>query len=74
LIHYPFLCSEWFGSKLLETYHLHFSTLVIANAATSCLAIPLVLLLPSIIVMTKDAQTSDSAADLAPAPAQAIQE
>jgi hypothetical protein len=66
--------SDWFGSKLLETYHLHFSTLVIANAATSFLAIPLVLLLPSIIVMTKDAQASNSAAELAPAPAQAIQE
>ena len=66
--------SDWFGSKLLETYHLHFSTLVIANAATSFLAIPLVLMLPSIIVMTKDAQASNSAAELAPAPAQAIQE
>ena len=66
--------SDWVGSKLLETYHLHFSTLVLANAATSFLAVPLVLLLPRIIVMTKDAQASNSPAELATAPARAIQE
>jgi hypothetical protein len=52
--------SDWFGSKLLDTYHLHFSTLVIANGATSFLAVPLVLLLPLAIVNTKDAQASKS--------------
>ncbi len=66
--------SDWFGSKLLEAYHLHFSTLVIANAATSFLAVPLVLLLPKLIVMTKDAQAANAAAELATAPARAIQE
>ena len=38
--------SDWFGSKLLETYHLNFNTLVIANGAISLIAVPLVLLLP----------------------------
>jgi len=52
--------SDWFGSKLLDTYHLHFSTLVIANGATSFIAVPLVLLLPLAIVNTKDAQASKS--------------
>jgi hypothetical protein len=66
--------SDWFGSKLLEAYHLHFSTLVIANAATSFLAVPLVLLLPKLIVMTRDAQAANAAAELATAPARAIQE
>jgi hypothetical protein len=66
--------SDWFGSKLLETYHLHFSTLVIANSATSFLAVPLVLLLPALIVKTKDAQASNSAAELSTAPARAVQE
>jgi Major Facilitator Superfamily len=66
--------SDWFGSKLLETYHLHFSTLVIANSATSLLAVPLVLLLPALIVKTKDAQASNSAAELSTAPARDIQE
>ena len=66
--------SDWFGSKLLEAYHLQFSTLVIANAATSFLAVPLVLLLPKLIVMTKDAQAANAAAELATAPARAIQE
>jgi predicted MFS family arabinose efflux permease len=66
--------SDWFGSKLLEAYHLHFSTLVIANAATSFLAVPLVLLLPKLIVMTKDAQAANAAAEFAAAPARAVQE
>ena len=66
--------SDWFGSKLLEAYHLHFSTLVIANAATSFLAVPLVLLLPKLIVMTRDAQAANAAAELATAPARAVQE
>jgi predicted MFS family arabinose efflux permease len=66
--------SDWVGSKLLETFHLHFSTLVLANAATSFLAVPLVLLLPRIIVMTKDAQASNSPAELATAPSRTIQE
>ena len=66
--------SDWFGSKLLEAYHLQFSTLVLANAATSFLAVPLVLLLPKLIVMTRDAQAPNSAPDLATAPARVIHE
>jgi hypothetical protein len=66
--------SDWFGSKLIETYHMHYNTLVIANAATSLIVVPLVLLLPAIIVNTKDAQASNSAAEIATAPARAIQE
>jgi hypothetical protein len=66
--------SDWFGSKLLDAYHLHFNTLVIANAGMSFIAVPLVLLLPAIIVMTKDAQATNSAVELSTAPARAIQE
>jgi hypothetical protein len=66
--------SDWFGSKLLETYHLHFNTLVIANGATSFIAVPLVLLLPTLIMKTTDAQPSKLAPELVPAPARAIQE
>ena len=62
--------SDWFGSKLLDAYHLHFNTLVIANGATSLIAVPLVLLLPAVIVKTKDAK----APELVSAPARAIQE
>jgi hypothetical protein len=66
--------SDWVGSKLLDSYHLHFNTLVLANGATSFLAIPLVLLLPSIIVMTRDAQATNAATELSVAPARSIQE
>jgi MFS family permease len=62
--------SDWFGSKLLDTYHLHFNTLVIANGATSFIAVPLVLLLPAVIMKTKDAAKSAPT----PAPSRAIQE
>jgi hypothetical protein len=66
--------SDWFGSKLLDAYHLHFNTLVLANGATTFLAIPLVLLLPVMILKTKDAQASKSASELVPALAQAVPE
>jgi predicted MFS family arabinose efflux permease len=54
--------SDWIGSKLLETYHLPFNNLVLANAATSALAIPLVLLLPALIVNTRDSQGTNTPA------------
>lgn len=66
--------SDWFGSKLLETYHLHFNTLVLANSATSLITIPLVFLLPALIMKTKDAQPSRSIPELAATPAAALQE
>jgi predicted MFS family arabinose efflux permease len=63
--------SDWFGSKLLDAYHLHFNTLVIANGAMTLLAIPLVLLLPLVIVKARDAQALHSEPEplLVPVPA-----
>jgi len=66
--------SDWAGSKLLDVYHLQFNTLVFANAATSFIVIPLVLVLPAIVVMTRDAQGTNSATELSVAPARSIQE
>jgi predicted MFS family arabinose efflux permease len=66
--------SDWFGSKLLETYHIPFNTLVIANSVTSALVIPLVLILPAIIIQTKDAQASNAPVELSVAPAHAVQD
>jgi predicted MFS family arabinose efflux permease len=53
---FALLGSDWIGAKLLEAYHLQFSTLVIANGATTLIAIPLVLLLPAMILKARDAQ------------------
>jgi hypothetical protein len=50
--------SDWVGSKLLEVYHLHFSTLVIANGVVSLLAVPLIFLLPGFMVDSKESETS----------------
>jgi hypothetical protein len=66
--------SDWFGSKLIETYHLHFNTLVIANSSTTFLAVLLVLLLPKVIVMAKDTDAANAGAELSVAPAHIIQE
>jgi len=66
--------SDWFGSKLLDAYHMQFNTLVIANSVMSGLIVPLVLLLPAVIVLTRDAQAANGDAELAAAPARAIQE
>jgi predicted MFS family arabinose efflux permease len=48
--------TDWFGSNLLDQYHLSFDSLVIANSATTFIAVPLVLLLPRLIVARKDAE------------------
>lgn len=58
---------DWFGSHILERYHLTFATLVYLNAAVSILAAPLVLLLPSAIVDARDTDQGDPARDLTPA-------
>jgi hypothetical protein len=57
--------SDWVGSKLLDVYHLHFNTLVIANGAISFLAVPLVFLLPALLADQKDAADPAQAAPVA---------
>lgn len=48
--------TDWFGSKLIEQYHFTFNSLVVANAATTLVTVPLVFLLPRLIVGRKDAE------------------
>jgi MFS family permease len=47
--------TDWFGANLLDHYHLSFNSLVIANSATTLVAVPLVFLLPRLIVAGRDA-------------------
>jgi predicted MFS family arabinose efflux permease len=46
--------ADWLGAKAMETYHLQFSSLAIANGVVSLIALPLVFLLPGLIVDQKD--------------------
>jgi hypothetical protein len=62
--------TDWFGSMLLETYNVPFSSLVIANSVTTLMTVPLVLLLPPILISKKDAELYEEA----PAPRTALQE
>lgn len=62
--------TDWFGSKLMDQYHLSFNSLVLANAVTTLIAVPLVLLLPRLLVSKKDAEPIEEA----PALKTAIQE
>lgn len=48
--------TDWFGSNLVETYHWSFDSLVIANSATTIIALPLVFLLPAALVGRHDAE------------------
>ncbi|MBV8118414.1 MAG: MFS transporter [Alphaproteobacteria bacterium] len=59
--------TDWFGASLLDRYHLSFASLVIANSATTLLAVPLVFLLPRLIVARKDAEIDGKAPLLKPA-------
>ena len=61
--------TDWFGSKLLDQYHFSFDSLVIANSATTVIAVPLVFLLPRLIVLRKDAEIYEPA----PAPKAAME-
>src|SRR5215472_8430386 len=49
--------TDWFGAHLLDQYQLSFVFVVIANSATTLIAVPLVFLLPRIVVARKDAET-----------------
>ena len=53
--------TDWFGSKLLDQYHFSFNSLVVANSATTLIAVPLVFLLPRLIVLRKDAEIYEPA-------------
>jgi predicted MFS family arabinose efflux permease len=46
--------ADWLGAKAMESYHLQFSSLAIANAAVSLIALPFVFMLPGLIVDHKD--------------------
>jgi len=48
--------TDWLGSVMLDHYHIKFSMLVWANAATTLITVPLVLLLPAALTRAKDAQ------------------
>ena len=50
--------ADWLGAKAMESYHLQFSTLAIANGVVSFIALPLVFLLPGLIVDHADGRGS----------------
>ncbi|MBV8614705.1 MAG: MFS transporter [Acetobacteraceae bacterium] len=53
--------TDWFGSMLLDRYHVPFDSLVVANSATTAVTVPLVLLLPAAIVGRRDAERGGEA-------------
>jgi hypothetical protein len=56
---------DWMGAALQDHFHLSFHTLALVNGAGSLLALPVVLLLPTRIVMGRDAQPLDPAQEMA---------
>ncbi|HZZ87553.1 MAG TPA: MFS transporter [Caulobacteraceae bacterium] len=48
--------TDWMGSLMLDHWHLPFSDLVLANAATTLIAVPFVALLPKMLVMPREAE------------------
>ena len=55
---FSLFASDWAGSKALEAFHLHYSTLVISNGLVSLIAVPLVFLLPAAMVDSRDAEST----------------
>jgi hypothetical protein len=66
--------SDWIGAAMIDRWHLAFHHLVAINAATTLLAVPLVLLLPKAITMVRDVREPDPAIDLAPPPPHTVHE
>jgi hypothetical protein len=58
--------TDWFGASLLDHHHLSFASLVIANSATTLIAVPLVFLLPRAIVGRRDAEVPRATSYQAP--------
>ncbi|MBV8574442.1 MAG: hypothetical protein JOZ58_05295 [Acetobacteraceae bacterium] len=48
--------TDWFGSKLLDSNRVSFDSLVLANAATTAVTVPLVFLLPALLVARRDGE------------------
>jgi predicted MFS family arabinose efflux permease len=48
--------TDWIGSKMMDAFHVQFNSLVLSNAATTLITVPLVLLLPRMIVGHRDAE------------------
>ncbi|MGH9717045.1 MAG: MFS transporter [Candidatus Acidiferrales bacterium] len=53
--------SDWVGSKLMDVYHLHLSTMATANALISLIAVPFVFFLPKFIVDHRDSRAEAEA-------------
>ena len=53
--------ADWLGAKAMETYHLQFSSMAIANGVVSLIALPFVFLLPGLIVDHRDRPASAAA-------------
>ena len=58
--------ADWIGSSLLDNGHIDFQALVLANAGTSLLAVPVALLLPAALVGVRDANPAEQVLDLTP--------
>ncbi len=56
--------ADWLGSKAMDAYHIHFSTMAIANGLISLIAVPFVFLLPGFIVDRRDSQEETEAIPL----------
>jgi predicted MFS family arabinose efflux permease len=46
--------ADWLGAKAMESYHLQFSTMAIANGVVSLIALPFIFYLPAFMVDRKD--------------------
>jgi len=53
--------ADWLGSKAMDTFHLHFSTMAFSNGLISLIAVPFVFLLPGFIVDHKDSRAEAEA-------------
>jgi len=64
--------ADWVGSKAMDVYHFHFSTMAIANGLISLIAVPFIFLLPGFIVDHRDSRAQAQA--IPPSPGKVLLE
>lgn len=53
--------ADWLGSKAMDSYHLHFSTMALSNGLISLIAVPFIFFLPGFIVDHRDSSAEAAA-------------
>lgn len=65
---FALLGTDALGARMMDRWHLHFNQLVLSNAATTAIAIPLIFLLPKVVLSARDEEIPMDISEAVPEP------